>query len=94
MSNVLLTVKTDDQTKRELKEFAAELGVTSTAFVNMVVRQALRDRRLVLSTEMKPTAYLEKIIRQADADYAADRGITHTTNAEETLAHLDSLMKK
>ena len=94
MRNVLLSIKTDDQTKREVKDFAAELGVSSTAFVNMVIRQALRDRRVVLSTNLEPTPYLEKIMREADADYAADRDITHTSSPAEALAHLDSLMKK
>ena len=55
MSNVLLSIKTDEQTKRELKRFATELGVSSTALVNMVVKQALRDRRVVLSTDLEPT---------------------------------------
>lgn len=89
-----MSIKTDEKTKRELKDFAAELGVSSTAFVNMVVKQALRDRRVVLSTDLQPTPYLEKIMRRADADYAADRDITHTHNAKQTLAHIDSLMKK
>lgn len=50
MSSVLLSIKTDAKTKKDLKDFAAELGVTSTALVNMVVKQALRDRKLVLTT--------------------------------------------
>lgn len=94
MNNVLLSIKTDEQTKRELKAFASELGVSSTAFVNMVIRQALRDRRVVLSTDLEPTPYLEKIMREADADYKADRGITHTKGSKGALAHLDGLMKK
>lgn len=94
MSNVLLSVKVDEQTKQELKTFAAELGVSSTAFVNMVVKQALRDRRVVLSTDLEPTPYLKQLIEAADADYAADRDITRTKGPKETLSHLDSLMKK
>lgn len=94
MSSVLLTVKTDSDTKAQLKSFAAELGVTSTAFVNMVVKQALRDRRVVLSTPLEPTPYLEKIMREADDDYKNDRDITHTTSPAAALAHLDGLMKK
>jgi antitoxin component of RelBE/YafQ-DinJ toxin-antitoxin module len=94
MSNVLLSIKTDEQTKQELKNFATELGVSSTALVNMVVKQALRDRRIVLTTDLEPTPYLENIMRKADADYAADRDITHTKGREGALAHLDSLMKK
>ncbi len=94
MSSVLLSIKTDEQTKQELKNFASELGVSSTAFVNMVVKQALRDKRVVLSTDLEPTPYLEQIMREADADYAAGRNITHTSGSKEALSHLDSLMKK
>lgn len=93
MSSVLLSIKTDDQTKQDLKAFATELGVSSTALVNLVVKQALRDRRVVLSTALEPTPYLEDIMRKANTDYAADRNITHTSSTEEALAHLDSLMK-
>lgn len=94
MSSTLLSIKTDEQTKRDLKAFAAELGISSTAFVNLVIKQALRDRRIVVGTSLEPTPYLEEIMRQAEIDYAADRNITRTTSSEEALAHLDSLMKK
>ena len=93
MSTVLLSIKTDQQTKSDLKAFAKELGVSSTAVVNMVVKQALRDRRIVLDTELEPTPYLRKVIRTADADYSAKRNITRTKGAAGALAHLDGLMK-
>ena len=93
MSNVLLSIKTDEKTKQDLQSFAAELGISSTAFVNMVVRQALRDRRIVLSADLEPTPYLEAIMTEAEADYAADRDITHTKGKAGALAHLDELMK-
>jgi len=94
VSSVLLTIKTDPDTKKQLKDFATELGVTSTAFVNMVIKQALRERRVVLTTNLEPTPYLEKIMREAEEDYKNDRNITHTKSATEMLAHLDGLMKK
>ena len=76
MSSVLLTVKTDRDTKAKLKSFAEELGVTSSALVNLVVKQALRDKRLVLTTELEPTPYLEKIMYEAEKDYKAGRNIS------------------
>jgi addiction module RelB/DinJ family antitoxin len=94
MSNVLLSIKTDDKTKQDIKEFASELGISSTAFVNMVVKQAIRDRKIVLSSSLEPTAFLEKTIKQAETDHKADKGITHTKGSKDTLKHLDSLMKK
>ena len=94
MSSVLLSIKTDEKTKQELKDFATELGVSSTAVVNMVIKQALRDRQIVLTTELEPTPYLQKIMKDADDDYAANMGITHTKSSKGALAHLDSLTKK
>lgn len=76
MSNVLLTVKTDENTKDELKSFAAELGVSTTAFVNLLVKQALRDRKIVLSTTLEPTPYLEQIMSEVEADLRTGKNIS------------------
>lgn len=90
MSNVLLTIKTDPDTKEQLKAFAAELGVSSTAFVNMVVKQALRDRRVVLSTDLKPTDQLKKTLREANADIKAGKNISEAfDNADDFFKDLD-----
>jgi antitoxin component of RelBE/YafQ-DinJ toxin-antitoxin module len=91
MNNVLLSIKTDPETKRQLKDFAAELGVSSTAFVNMVIKQAIRDRRVVLSSTLEPTPHLEDMMRKANADYAAGRNIITTKTDNETLDLLGSL---
>ncbi len=92
MSTTLLSIKTDQATKRDLQAFAAELGISTTAFVNLVVKQALRDRRVVLSTAIEPTPYLQDIMQRAEASYKAGRGITHTRIPRDALSHLDSLM--
>ncbi len=91
MNSVLLSIKTDEQTKRELKNFAAELGVSSTAFVNMVIKQALRDRRVVLSTSLEPTPYLEKIIQKADADIKTGKNVSKIySNVDDFLGDLEN----
>jgi antitoxin component of RelBE/YafQ-DinJ toxin-antitoxin module len=90
MNSVLLSITTDDTTKRELKDFAAEIGVTSAGLVNMLIKQALRERKIVLSTQIEPTPQLENLIREADAEYKAG----HTTrfdNAHEAVEYLDAL---
>jgi DNA-damage-inducible protein J len=91
MSSVLLTVKTDQDTKEKLKNFAAELGISSTAFVNMLVKQALRERRIVLSVDLEPTPYLEKVMREAEEDYKAGRNISRVTNKAELEDYLKTL---
>ncbi len=89
--NTTLNVKIDTQTKQSLKEFAAEVGVPVSALVNGSIKQMLRDRKVVFSTVLEPTAYLRKIMREADADLAAGRGITTAKTKKEALEHLRSL---
>lgn len=91
MNTALLSIKTDEQTKKELQAFAKELGLTSTALVNALIKQSLRTKRVELSTELEPTPWLKKVIKEAEADYAAGRNITTTTTDEGTLDFLRSL---
>lgn len=59
-----------------------------------VTLQAVRERRVTLSpdpTSLKPTPYLEDIMRKADADLVHNRNITTTNSKAEALAHLRSL---
>lgn len=51
----------------------------------------LRDRRAIFTTDIELTPYLEKLIKEAEADYKAGRSITTTDTDEETLAFLRSL---
>ena len=96
MSTVQVTFKIEKETKEELKAFAEELGVSTTAFITMVIKQALRDHQVLLTVEPEliPTPYLVKVMEKAEADYAADRDIIHTKGPEEALAFLDSIIKK
>jgi antitoxin component of RelBE/YafQ-DinJ toxin-antitoxin module len=93
MSTVLLSIKTDNKTKQDLRDFATELGISSTAFVNLVVRQALRDRRFTLDAGLQPTPYLEEAIHKAEFDL--ESGLASTAlDKSATRKHLQKLMKK
>src|SRR5579872_5351774 len=93
MSNTLLSIRTDDQTKKEIAEFAKSVGLSVSAFVTVVLKQAIREGRVVLSPTLEPTPYLEKIMRKAEADLKADRNISPPMNRDEAREHLRSLMK-
>lgn len=76
MNSVLLSIKTDPDTKAKLQAFAKELGVSSTALVNMVIKQTLRDRSVKLEAPLTPTPYLQKIMKEAEEDYATGDFVT------------------
>lgn len=91
MKTTTLNVKIDVKTKQSLKDFAAEIGVPVSSLVNGSIKQMLRERKVIFSTKLEPTAYLEKIMNEAEADLANSRHITTTNSIAEALEHLHSL---
>jgi antitoxin component of RelBE/YafQ-DinJ toxin-antitoxin module len=91
MNKAVLSIRTDDQTKKEIAGFAASVGLSISAFATVVLKQAVREGRVVLSPSLEPTPYLEQIMREARADYKAGRNVTKTKTKAEALAHLRKL---
>jgi antitoxin component of RelBE/YafQ-DinJ toxin-antitoxin module len=91
MTKTILNIKTDPSTKQQIQEFAAELGVPVSVIMNAQIKQMLRDRKIILSTELEPTPYLEKIMEQVEEDLKTGRNITRTSSKKEALSHLRSL---
>ncbi|HLZ15229.1 MAG TPA: type II toxin-antitoxin system RelB/DinJ family antitoxin [Candidatus Saccharimonadales bacterium] len=91
MSDALLSIRTDKDTKKEVTEFANSVGLSVSAFVTVILKQAVKEGRVVLTPNLEPTPYLEKIMQDAMADYKAGKNITRTTNHAELRAYLDTL---
>ena len=91
MTKTILNIKIDPQTKRQIQEFAAEMGVPVSVIMNAQIKQMLRDRKIVLSTELEPTPYLVKIMEQVEKDLIAKKNMTKAMNAKEAVAYLNSL---
>jgi antitoxin component of RelBE/YafQ-DinJ toxin-antitoxin module len=91
MTKTILNIKIDPSTKQQIQEFAAELGVPVSVIMNAQIKQMLRDRKIVLTTELEPTPYLEKIMEQVEEDLKTGRNITRTLSKNEALDHLRSL---
>lgn len=92
MSDTTLTIRTDNATKQLIANFAASLGLSTSAFITAATLQAMRDGQLTLTPTLEPTPYLEKIMLEVEDDIKHDRNITHTNSKEEAIAHLKSLM--
>jgi len=83
MSNTLLSIRTDDKTKKEITEFANSVGLSVSAFVTVILKQAVKEGRVVLTPTLEPTPYLEKLMKEALADRKADRNYTTINNETE-----------
>ena len=91
MTKAILNFKTDPGTKKQLQAFAAELGVPVSVIMNAQIKQLLRDHTITLSTELQPTVYLEKIMRQVNQDLKTGHDISPTfTSADDMFEHLEN----
>lgn len=91
MNKTVLNFRTDHETKQQIQDLAAELGVPVSVILNAQIKQILRDRKIVLSTELEPTPYLEKIMEQVEVDLTNNRNMTKVMNPTEALSFLRSL---
>ena len=86
-----MNIRVDEATRRDLKEFAAKLGIPASSLVNASIRQMLRNREVTFTTTLEPTPYLKKIIKEAEADYAAGKNITRIKTEAELKDFFSSL---
>lgn len=86
-----MNIRIDEQTRKELKDFAAQIGIPASSLVNASIRQMLRTGEVYFTTTLEPTPYLQKIIKEAEADYAAGRNITRITDKKALKDYLESL---
>ncbi len=90
MNSAALTIRTDPKTKKVIADFAASVGLSTSAFATAILLQAVREQRVLLTPTLEPTPYLEGIMQKAAADRKAGRNY-ETINDE---AELDDLFKK
>lgn len=83
-AKAVVTVKMDRRIKEQVQERADELGLTMTAVINVLVREFTRTGRLTDHEELRPTPYLEKILREYEDDkkHGRDLGPTLRTSKE------------
>ncbi len=90
MNTAILNIKTDPETKKQLKEFAAQVGLPVSALMNAQIKQMLRSGSVEFSTDEIPNAATQKQIKQAVADYKAGKNIYGPFDtAEDMIAALE-----
>ena len=89
--NKVVTFKTDAQTKEAAQMFAKESGLTLSSFINICIKQALREGRLDIRLPDRMTPKLEQMLGKIDADIKAGRNLSKPhTNIESFLKDLQS----
>lgn len=86
-----MNIRLDNETRRKLQLFADQMGVPATTLAAANIKQMLRSGEVRLTAELTPTPHLKKLIREAEADYAANKNIITISDEVELKSFFDSL---
>jgi antitoxin component of RelBE/YafQ-DinJ toxin-antitoxin module len=71
-----MNIRLDEDTRRELQEFADRIGIPATTLAAANIKQMLRSGEVRLTTTLDPTPYLEKLMRETDKDIKAGKNLS------------------
>lgn len=91
-THTILNIKTDKKLKEEAKKVSAELGVPLSTVINAFLKQFVRDKEITFSAnQYRPTPYLERIIEEAEKEYAAGETAGPFESKDDFIAALKKL---
>ena len=68
MSQGSLTIKLDNETKKEFNEFCEEIGINMTTAINMFIKKVVREQRIPfdLSLNKKPNIETLQALQESE----------------------------
>jgi len=91
----MVHVKVTKKAKNRALKAARLLGVPLSLVVEQSLRRFADDRRLVIDQPLKPTPFLEKILKEADKDLREGntKKFSGPFTADEFMEHLRNLAR-
>jgi len=90
MSNAVVTIKVDPQTKKEAQKTAYELGMPLSVVIKAFLKQFVKTKSVEFSArDEEPSEYLKNAIRQAEKDWKAGKTSPAFKTGEEAVAWLE-----
>ncbi len=88
--NKIITIKTDEATKKAAQELAKELGLTLNALINSYLKQVIVTRHVELYAPELMTPKLEKLLEEAEISIKKGEVSPSYDNADDFLKDLHS----
>jgi addiction module RelB/DinJ family antitoxin len=89
MYNAVINIKTEVQTKKKAQLLASELGISLSALINSYLKQLVRTKKVELSLDETPSAYLLKAIREAGQNLKQGKASPVFRTGEEAVKWLE-----
>lgn len=89
MNTAIITIKTDPKIKDKVQEVAADMGLTLTSLINSYLKHVVRTKRIEITLDETPNAYLRGVLKQAEKDFKKGKGSPIFDSGEEAVKWLE-----
>lgn len=91
MNTAVINIKIQPDLKRAAIELADEFGLSLSAFLNVLIKKAVRTRTLTLSVKEEPSEFLIKALKDSGEDIERGRVISFA-DGKDALKYLDKMI--
>lgn len=89
MNIAVINIKTTPETKKEVKKIAEELGLSLSSLVNVLIKQVIRTKSVILSLDTEePSEYLIKSLKKSEEELKRGDTSPLFDNAEDSIKWL------
>jgi len=90
MSNAVVTIKVDPQTKKQAQKTAEELGMPLSVVIKAFLKQFIKTKTVEFTArDEQPSEYLKSIIAQAEENLKIGKHSPVFKTGEEAIAWLE-----
>ena len=90
MAQGSLTIKLDNETKKEFNEFCEEIGINMTTAINMFIKKVIRDQRIPFELSLnKPNLETLQAIQESEDILNGIKKVKSFNSVEELFEDLN-----
>ncbi|OGZ96843.1 MAG: hypothetical protein A3J10_03520 [Candidatus Sungbacteria bacterium RIFCSPLOWO2_02_FULL_54_10] len=91
MKSAVINIKTDPKLKKDIKRVAVELGLPVGTIINAMMRDLVRERRVVFSAPPALNRRTQRLLQSIDRDIKAGKNADGPFSPEGAVAYLKRL---
>lgn len=76
MNTAVINIKIDEKTKKEAQQIAKELGVSLSSVIKAYLKQLVRTKKIILTTEEEPTEFMLDALKESKEDIKTGRVVS------------------
>jgi DNA-damage-inducible protein J len=90
MAQGSLTIKLDNETKKEFNEFCEEIGINMTTAINMFIKKVIREQRIPFELSLnKPNLETIQAIQESEDILSGRKKVKSFNSVEELFEDLN-----